>query len=168
MREVVLHNSSLRAIIDDEDYELVSQHKWYALKGHNTMYAEASHPNSGGKVLMHRLILKPGELHVDHIDNNGLNNQRSNLRFATTSQNQMNARKQLDTTSKYKGVHYCKREKRWQARIAINGLPRRSLGYFSTEVEAAQAYNLAASKLFGEYAKLNKTQLTVRSYTDGT
>jgi len=158
MREIVLHNSSLRAIVDDEDYELVSQYKWYALRSAHTQavwYAEASYPNSGGKVLMHRLILKPGKLHVDHIDNNGLNNQRSNLRFATTSQNQMNARKQSDTTSKYKGVHYCKREKRWQARIAINGSPRRSLGYFSTEEEAAQAYNLAASNLFGEYAKLN-------------
>ena len=95
--------------------------------------------------------------HVDHRDHNGLNNQRSNLRLASKGQNNRNARKRIDgLTSKYKGVHRKKKHKikMWCARIQIDGV-RKSLGYFTTEEEAAQDYDTAAVEFFGEFAFTN-------------
>jgi len=141
------------AIIDDEDYELVSQYKWYAMKmGNGKLYAASKFNRR--VVYMHRLLMLHSIVEVDHINGLTLDNRRLNLRVVTRSQNSMNKQKQLNSTSKYKGVCWHSRDRRWQARITLDNKTR-SLGYFSTEEEAAQAYNLAASNLFGEYAKLN-------------
>jgi hypothetical protein len=102
---------------------------------------------------MHQLILRTK--YIDHIDGNGLNNTRGNLRIATTKQNTWNRKKRtIPTSSKYKGVSVIKGRDRWQCRIYANGT-RFFLGYFASEIEAARAYDKKAIELFGEFARLN-------------
>lgn len=95
-----------------------------------------------------------GKRGIDHRDHNGLNNQKSNLRFCTPSENAMNARKNENSSSVYKGVCFFNRDKKWLAQIQVNGKPIR-LGCFASEVEAAKAYNNKAIELFCEFANLN-------------
>lgn len=106
---------------------------------------------------MHRAILGiNSKTKVDHKDGDGLNNQRQNIRVATTSQNGGNRRKQAKpTSSKFKGVCWHKRDKVWQVMIMANG-KYTYVGFFQSEVEAAMAYNKAATSLFGEFAHLNE------------
>ena len=90
----------------------------------------------------------------DHIDGDGLNNQRSNLRPATAGQNMMNRRKRWRATSRFVGVCWYPRREKWLARIYRDGT-KHHLGDFSFEVEAALAYDAAAREMFGEYARPN-------------
>jgi hypothetical protein len=106
---------------------------------------------------MHREILRPpGHLVVDHINHNGLDNRKANLRHATRAQNNFNRLIIIreDSSSKYKGVSWRKRKKKWRARICING-ERKHIGYFKDEIHAAKAYDKAAKKYHGEFASLN-------------
>ena len=107
------------------------------------------------KIILSRFIMNyNGNLFIDHIDGNIMNNRRSNLRIATYMENNANAKKRKNTTSKYKGVsQYIKGQ--WQAYIHKNK-KRYTLGFFNTEKEAAQAYNTKAVELFGEFARLNE------------
>ncbi len=135
-------------IVDNIDYEQLKQWKW-SLHGTNYHYARGW--VNGQKVLMHRLILNaPGNMDVDHINGNGLDNRRCNLRVYTRSQNQMNARSRKGT-SKYKGIHWNSKHKKWIASIRING-KLKVIGEFDSEVKAAKAYNESANKYFGEFA----------------
>lgn len=104
---------------------------------------------------MHRMILdaKPGQL-IDHKDGDGLNNTRANLRIATPSNNNQNSKPQKGGSSAYKGVSWFKRYKKWQVIITVNGR-NKSLGYFIHEIEAAKAYDEAAIREFGEFARPN-------------
>lgn len=146
------------AWIDDEDWELVSQYKWFArTAGSGIFYANTSLPRNLGNqrcLIMHRLIMnaQPGQI-IDHRDGNGLNNQKENLRFCTQMENLQNKHVGYGT-SKYKGVAWYKAYSKWCAEITHNK-KRISLGYFDTEEEAALAYNKAALELFGEFASLN-------------
>lgn len=142
------------ALVDDEDFEYLNQFRWNAHKGRNTFYAVRQLTVDGKKTaqLMHGEVMK-GKC-IDHIDGNGLNNQKSNLRFCTLSENQMNKRKRYNCTSIYKGVYFNKRAKKWLARIGINGKDIH-LGLFASEVDAARAYNAKAIELFCEFANLN-------------
>lgn len=157
------------AIIDDDDMDLVQGFTWKADKGLYTFYANTPIPHpvrtellpSGRKPRtvqsMHRLLmgLSFGDKRcVDHIDGNGLNNQRANLRIATTSQNAMNKRSQSGSTSSFKGVSFNRQNRKWQAIITVNGTTRR-LGNFDTEEEAALRYDEAARYLHGEFAMTN-------------
>jgi len=143
------------AIVDDADFEFLNQFKWqYHLPGYawRTDY-------SGGKkktVPMHRLIINtPKGMETDHINGNGLDNRRNNLRFATKQENQMNQRVQKrNKSSKYKGVNWHKVTQKWQVRIHKNKVVLH-IGCFDSEKEAALAYNLKAQELFGEFARLN-------------
>jgi hypothetical protein len=148
------------AFVDDEDYEFLSQFKWYSLRG---QYASANSKlpitKGGTPVLMHRLVIaaRPGE-QVDHIDGNGFNNQRSNLRLCTSSQNHANQKCGLRGCTRFKGVQFPKRvyklKKPWLVRIMVNRKTKFSR-YYRTPTEAACGYNIAAKELFGEFAKLN-------------
>jgi hypothetical protein len=91
---------------------------------------------------------------VDHKDNNGLNNQKQNLRICTYSENGANQRKTRGASSKYKGVHWDKGRSKWRSEINVAGC-RISLGRVSSEEEAGEAYDKAAYRAFGSFAKLN-------------
>lgn len=147
------------ALVDDEDFEALNRFKWCAKSsGAGLFYAyRATGKRSDGSRVyqfMHRLLVQ-GDGFVDHINGNGLDNRRDNLRLATSSQNGINRRKALGTTSRYKGVTWSKKDQRWCAQIKRNG-KNRFLGSFRSEEEAAKAYDAAARELFGEFAKLNK------------
>jgi hypothetical protein len=155
MTRVVELTRGAVAVVDDEDYALVSQYSWCL---HSKGYAIARVPGMGTKlVYMHRLILAaPPRSQVDHRDHDKLNNCRYNLRLCTRQQNQYNRCKQA-SSSRYKGVSYCKQMKRWRASISINGR-QKNLGRFSSEEDAALAHDAAAVLHHGEFAMLNFPQ----------
>lgn len=144
--------------VDDEDFDWLNQWKWHANKTKHTCYAIRHTPminNQRTKVLMHREILNVRkEVVVDHKDGNGLNNQRSNIRKCTTSQNLMNQKPRIGLTSQYKGVSFLKSKNRWRVQIGFNG-GQIFLGYFKSEVEAAKCYDNKAKELYNEFAKPN-------------
>jgi hypothetical protein len=147
------------SLIDDEDYDLVSQYKWQAQFGPHTHYARAALSrtlNNGRqkKIQMHRLIMNAKEgQYIDHINGNGWDNRKENLRFATNRQNQGNQRIRK-FSSVYKGVCWHKRDKRWVATINIDGKTK-YLGCSTSEIAAAKLYDKEAIIHFGEFAKLN-------------
>jgi hypothetical protein len=96
----------------------------------------------------------PGIL-VDHRNNDGLDNRRDNLRLATFSQNNINCRRNKSkSSSRFVGVTFDKRKKQWRVRISVSR-KRIFLGYFDSEIDAAKAYDQAAKKYYGEFARLN-------------
>jgi hypothetical protein len=158
----------LFALVDDADFDWISQWKWYAAKNHNTWYAERSQRTRAADgsfvfvhFLMHRVILGVASgVKVDHEDRYGLNNQRGNLRPATTSQNAMNRVRRRGGSSRFKGVTWRPRQRQWEAAIRCGsvgegGSERRYLGLFRNEEDAARAYDTAAAASFGEFARLN-------------
>lgn len=152
MKEIILSNGKV-AIVDDLDYERVSEFKWCF----NDRYVSRTVRESGinKRIYLHRFILNVDDpcIFVDHKDGNPLKNTRDNLRVATTSQNGMN-RKSGKTKSEFKGISFEKSTSKWRARITKEGKVY-SLGCFKTEEEAARAYDKKALELFGEFANLN-------------
>jgi hypothetical protein len=149
------------AIVDAEDFDRLNQYKWCAVQYGENFYAN----RNGGKlgkfhrtfiVKMHREVLQdPPGMIVDHINHNGLDNRKSNLRIVTREQNLWNSRKNISCgTSKYKGVTYFKRDNRWRAYITYKK-KRTFIGSFLDEDTAAKAYDEKAKQLFGEFAYLN-------------
>ena len=156
MKEIPLTRGYV-ALIDDEDYEEISQHKWYAsspkrgeIYAVRNMYRSES--QNGGRVYMHAFINKtPKGLETDHINGIGLDNRRSNLRAATNAQNQYNRRPQ-GGSSKFKGVYWFKKGKKWCARIKVN---RKFiyLGFYEDELDAHKAYCEKAKEVAQEFYK---------------
>lgn len=155
MKEIELSQGKV-ALVDDEVFDYLNQFKWCAVKYRNTFYAvrnfriDGKHKNK----FMHGEVMNGKG--IDHRDMNGLNNQKSNLRFCTKSENAMNMRKMENASSIYKGVHFFKQTGKWQAYITINR-KRIHLGYFDSEIDAAKSYNEKAIELFCEFANLNNT-----------
>ena len=144
------------AIVDDEDYERVNQYKWCAFKSAYGVYYAMRFENKKN-IPMHRFILGLGDkkILVDHIDCDGLNNTKSNLRESTHAQNGRNRGKQANNTSGYKGVFWNKGAKKWIPAIRVDK-KMIALGCFDCKIEAAKAYNEAAIKYHGEFARLNE------------
>lgn len=165
MREIKLSqrnkkskNRNLVALVDDEDYEYLNQWNWSGEKHRNTFYAHRVDTTGEKKIKikMHRLIANVAgtKVLIDHIDGNGLNNCKSNIRVCTSSQNSMNRKKYGNKSSLFKGVNL-HRQGKWVASIGLGNRKRKYLGWFELEVDAAKAYDEAAKKYFGEYANLN-------------
>lgn len=145
------------ALVDDTDFEQLNQFNWFIQKGYKTNYAvrHTSRATGHKTIYMHREIMNaPGGLQVDHVDRDGLNNQRMNLRLCSNAENHFNQIKQQNRTSQYKGVYLHTRGTRWVARIKVKG-KHYHLACFKDEVEAARCYDEAAIKHFGKFARLN-------------
>ena len=147
------------AIIDLEDFERVSQYKWYAAKWKGNVYAKANIRNNDGvkkPVRMHRFLLGVTDpnIKVDHRDRNSLNNQKSNLRICTQAENTRNRGMDRRNVTGYKGPVWDKTNNRWSVCITFNYKTIR-IGRYDTLEEAARAYNVKAKELFGEFAVLN-------------
>jgi hypothetical protein len=153
-------SKGMEVIVDDDDYDALSKYKWfYSTTGYaaRTVYLGRENGKEIKKnVKMHREILSaaPSSI-VDHIDGNPLNNTRSNLRIATPAENVRNKRKNGTKKTKYKGVYLRPENGTWRVKIEKNG-KQYNIGHFSSEREAAIAYNKAALEMFGEFAKLNE------------
>lgn len=145
------------AIVDAADYEALSAFKWFYLENKKKRTGYAYRTTKDHKtVLMHRQLMSAEKgQQTDHRDGDGLNNRRDNLRLCTHLQNQYNRDSpRKNKTSRFKGVHWLKRDNIWRAVICAAGR-RIPLGYFSDEVEAARVYDAAAIKHHGEFARLN-------------
>lgn len=135
------------ALVDDEDYEELNQYKWCAQKAPNTFYAVRG-ATSRKQILMHiHLLGKHPGMEIDHRDRNGLNNQRSNLRFVTHQENARNQSKRLNCSSKHVGVSWHKRDGVWRAQIVTDG-KQTHLGSFKNELDAIKARRNAEKELW--------------------
>ena len=146
--------SDATAIVDAADAERVSRHRWYLQRQGHLLYAI----NAKG-VYLHRFIIRARSgTTIDHVNGNGLDNQRHNLRVASRGDQVHNTRKRAGpASSRYKGVgfhHRPGRTRPWRARIKCDGREI-GLGYFESEVAAAKAYDAAAVRLYGSFACLN-------------
>lgn len=156
MKEIQLTQGKV-AIVDDEDFERLNQHKWCARFDGWNWYAlrECSIGNSKAKtVLMHREIMNaPKGIQVDHCSGNGLDNRKKNLRLCTHQQNHFNKNHaRRDNKLGIKGVCWNKEHKIFHAQISINKKVIH-LGYFTVLADADQAYRVAELKYFGEFAR---------------
>jgi len=149
MKEIILTQGKV-ALVDDEDYERLNQHKWSADKNGNTFYARRMSPTVNGKrhgILMHHEIIGYPQkgFEVDHKNGDGLRNLRSNLRHITHRQNLQNLQN-IKKTSKYPGVGWHKLREKWRAYISINNKAKH-LGLFTNELKAFEAYESAVNEL---------------------
>jgi hypothetical protein len=151
MKEIELTQGYV-AIVDDEDYEYLSQWKWFASRNATGRYYAVRNEGKN-QIRMHREILKaPKGMEVDHINTNTLFNVKKNLRICTRAENAKNLSKPKNNTSGYKGVSRDRRK--WKAYIGLNN-KKIHIGMFSSPKEAARAYDEKAKELFGKFAKLN-------------
>lgn len=146
------------ALVDDCDYERVSQYKW-CIDGNGYVVRAESYYVDGKrkrrKIMLHRFIMDaPQGFAVDHRQHDLLDNRRSNLRLATNQQNRANSRPNKNCVSQYKGVTLRSKDLKWEAHIRING-KRSFLGAYLSETDAARAYDVAALTAWGEFAYLN-------------
>ena len=157
--EIVLYNKDDvevgRALIDIEDIDKVKNYKWYLKKGY-------VYNNKVGR--LHRFLMNPpNDMVVDHKNHNKLDNRKSNLRICTVQQNNMNKSKQKGSySSKYKGVDWSKRNKKYRVQIRVNK-EKKYIGLYDTELEASIEYDKAAILYYGVYAKLNHS---IENYID--
>lgn len=152
MSKIIELTRGLNAIVDDDDYETLSQFSWHAHDSGKNMYAAAR--VLGDIIYMHQMIM-PDNIIVDHVNNDTLDNRKENLRSSNHNDNSSNRSKtEHNTSSKFKGVTRINNRK-WKAHIGIDDKDFH-IGYFETEEDAARAYNEQAEEIFGDKAKLNE------------
>ena len=144
----------MTALVDDQDYAVLSDYEWHALKCGSKLYAASTTPNKQ-KLLMHRIILgaTDGQV-IDHLNGNGLDNRRGNIRIASISINNHNRTKKFSNKSGFRGVSKDIWYDGWRAYIRENKKTK-YLGYFHNPEDAAKAYDISALRLFGEHAVTN-------------
>lgn len=149
------------ALVDEDDYPLVMNKTWRKKVGYRTSYAywpTTIHDDRGRRTIltyMHRLIAKPADgMVVDHINNNGLDNRRCNLRVVPRGFNNQRTPYLASNVSGYRGARFDKARGLWRAEIRINERCR-LLGRFRTAEEAARVYDQAAKEFYGPHAFLN-------------
>lgn len=148
------------AKVDPEDYERLNQYKWYAADCHRrgyTCYAQRTVCTGGKKhsIMMHREVINaPKGMQVDHLNGDGRDNRKANLRIATAQQNNWNRIYHKKSSSRYTGVTWEKSRKKWRADIYENRR-KKFLGFFDDEKEAAKAFDRVAKERRGEFARLN-------------
>lgn len=151
MKSIALTNSPLFTLVDDSDFDFLSQYAW---RIDSNGYAVTGNPKTNGLFFIHELLLEtPVGCVIDHKDRQPLNNQRENLRFATRAQNVANSKIRSDNKSKFKGVSFYKRNGKWRAQITANG-KKLFLGYYDTAEQSSIAYKQAAKFHFGEFANV--------------
>lgn len=165
MKEITLSNG-MKCQVDDEDYDKFGHLNWHAEVRKHTVYVGRYWYNKEkgykSRKRLHRLIMNASpEMDVDHIDHNGLNNQKSNLRICSTMENRRNSKIRKDNRTGFKGVSLFKgriwkdsKTPVFRARIMVQR-KEIGLGYFESAEEAARAYDSKAVELFGEFAHLN-------------
>lgn len=154
MPQILLSNGQ-SALVDDEDFEKFKGMAWVPSRIGSTSYA-SNRKMVGRKITytsLHRAIVgaKDGEL-VDHINGDGLDNRRENLRIANKSQNAINSKLRADNTTGYRGVSYMPKRDRYQARLFMHGKKITSK-FFHTAIEAAEAYKEIALRVYGEFVR---------------
>lgn len=151
---------NLFAIVDDEDFDRINKHIWFAHTDnhHNTFYAITNIWIEGKRrqAKMHRLIMGVIDptIEIDHIKGNGLDNRKEMLRKCSHIQNCWNYKKKKNGTSKYLGVSFYKKNGKWKAQINENGI-RKGLGYFDTEIDASEAFNKEAIRIRQDFFKIS-------------
>lgn len=154
MKEIKLARGMV-SIVDDEDFEELSKHKWFYSNGYAIRSITLKNKKQS-KAGMHIAIMGKKEgFEIDHINGDRLDNRRENLRHVTHQQNIQNQKPSREgNSSRYKGVFWNKRDEKWRSLIKLDGKTYH-LGCYKGERDAAIAYNEAAIRFFGEYARLN-------------
>lgn len=147
-KEIMLTMGKI-ALVDDEDYEELNKYKWHANKHRNTYYAirKSVDKESGLRkgIKMHRFIMNPPEkMQIDHINGDGLDNRKENLRVVTNRENAQNLH--IEKTSRYPGVYWCNKSKRWMSQIKYNNKTYH-LGSFKSEELARSTYIMICEKM---------------------
>jgi hypothetical protein len=142
------------AIIDASDYHLVNGRLWQA---HWAPCIRSFYAESCGRLKMHRVVLGLSLRHelADHRNHDTLDNRRNNLRVVSSTENKRNGSKPRVGSSRFKGVSWCRKCRRWRAQIRMSQSRRIALGFFSKEEDAARAYDASARELFGQFALTN-------------
>jgi hypothetical protein len=161
--EIILENEVIKiplqgkyshkfVIFDTQDIDLVKDRKWYCKPSVRTCYAKTL--ISGKFWYAHQILDKSKEILLDHIDNDGLNNRRSNLRCCTINQNSVNKTKARGKSSNYYGVSINKKIGKWRSTLFLD-YKQIHHRYFDSEIEAALDHDNIAKQIYGEFAKLN-------------
>ena len=153
-REIPLTQGRI-TLVDDDDFERVSQFRWRAYRNRDTFYAIRSIKKPDGRwTTQHLHTFITGYIQTDHWNGDGLDNRRSNLRIATDNDNRRNSKLFQNNTSGYKGVSWDKGRRLWRVQVSVNGTTR-YVGRYDDIIEAARAYDEAARKWYGEFARTN-------------
>lgn len=153
-KKIILIGGKL-ATVDDEVYEEIAQYKWGFVGRY--AYTQEWTKGTSKNIYMHRMIMGfPSQMEIDHINGDGLDNRKANLRVVSHAQNMANQKSRKNTSSIYKGVSWNKRRGKWESYIETSG-KKKHLGYSLDEQEAAKTYDVAAIRIFGVYARPNFT-----------
>ena len=149
---VIVEIKDHRVLVDAEDAHFLTEGRRWQVSLHGKVFYVQRKTDAGSTEYLHRLVIKaPPRRVVDHINGDGRDNRRANLRFATTALNLANSRPR---TGQFKGVHWHTRSETWRAMITLNR-HQRHIGSFKTELEAALAYDIVANRVWGGFSRLN-------------